>query len=58
MAGVFRMDRPMNVHIKVENELLKELAFFDAERKEDGGKVTITEIKTGGSNDKSNIVAN
>ena len=52
------MDSPMNVHIKVENELLKELAFFDAERKEDGGKVTITEIKTGGSNDKSNIVAN
>lgn len=50
MAGVFRMDSPMNVRIRLENELLKEVAFFDAERKEDGGKVTVTDVK-------SNIVA-
>ena len=28
---MFRIDKPVNLHIKVENNILKELAIFDAE---------------------------
>ena len=34
LAGIFRIDKPVNMHIKVENNILKELAIFDAETKE------------------------
>ena len=31
LAGIFRIDQPVNIHIKVENNILKELAIFDTE---------------------------
>jgi hypothetical protein len=31
---MFRIDKPVNLHIKVENNILKELAIFDAETRD------------------------
>ena len=44
LAAVYRIDKPINIRIKVEDDLLKELSIFDAERAENGTKTTFMKI--------------
>lgn len=39
------MHKPLSIHIKVEDDLLKELRIFDAEREENGTNNTFIEIE-------------
>ena len=45
LAKVYRFEGAMSVRIKVEDDLLKELSIFDAERKESGTNTSFVEIK-------------
>lgn len=60
LARVYRIDSAMRVRIKVEDDLLKELAIFDAEREENGTNTSFIEIENVDENieeDKKNNIA-